>query len=282
MTRDPRLVLRDGIAQLKEAGIDTPAVDARRLMEHAAGVPAGSLSLHMPDRITQEALGVFDSLIAGRAARRPVAQLTGKRDFYGRSFTVTADTLDPRPDTELLVARALDAPFARVLDLGTGTGCILLSLLAENPDATGQGADLSPKALDVARGNAEALGLTERVTFTQSDWFSAVAGRFDLIVSNPPYIAADEMDGLAPEVRDHEPRMALTDEADGLTVYRHLAARARDFLTPGGRIGVEIGWQQGSAVARLFADAGLDAVAIHTDIEGRDRVVMARLPDPVA
>lgn len=278
MSRDPREALRTAIARLKEAGVEGPAIDARRLMEHAAGVPAGMLTVYMPDRIPPEALPVFDSLIEARAARKPVAQLTGKRDFRGRNFIVTADTLDPRPDTEALVDWALQEPFTRVLDLGTGTGCILLSLLADMPEATGMGADLSDKALAVAKANAQALGLSARADFTASDWFENINGRFDLIVSNPPYIALDEMADLSPEVRDHEPRMALTDESDGVSVYRILAAQAGAFLTPGGRLAVEIGWQQGPAVAALFNDAGLDCVAIHPDLDGRDRVVVARKP----
>lgn len=282
MTPDPREALRAAIARLKAVGVESPAVDARRLLEHAANVPAGMLTVYMPDRIPPEALPLFETLVAGRAARKPVAQLIGKREFRGRNFIVTEDTLDPRPDTEALVDWALQAPFTRVLDLGTGTGCILLSLLADMPKATGIGADFSAKALTVAKANAQALDLGARATFAHSDWFSAITGRFDLIVSNPPYIAADEMADLAPEVRDHEPRMALTDEADGLTVYRILAAQAGAFLTPGGRIAVEIGWQQGPAVAALFNEARLDAVAIHPDLDGRDRVVVARWPENLA
>lgn len=276
MTGDARAALRAAIARLTAAGVDDPAGDARRLLEHAGGIAPGMLSVRLADGLPEAALAAFEALIARRAERAPVSQLTGRRSFWGRDFIVTPDVLDPRPETESLVAEALSAPFSRVLDLGTGSGCILLTLLAERPHATGLGVDLSEAALAVARRNAAALGLDGRVELIRSDWFRAVAGRFDLIVSNPPYIAADEMAGLAPEVRDHEPRAALTDGADGLSAYRVLAAGAPVHLAPGGRILLEIGWQQGPAVAAILRQAGLEEVRILPDLDGRDRVVAAR------
>ena len=180
---------------------------------------------------------------------------------------------DPRPETEILVLRALERPFVRMLDLGTGSGCILLSCLAGMPMATGTGADLSEAALDVAQANAEALGFQGRSRFVRSDWFSAVPGRFDLIVSNPPYIAADEMAGLAPEVRDWEPALALSPGGDGLDAYRAIAAGAPARLMAGGRLLLEIGPTQGAEVAGLLAAQGFERVAILPDLDGRDRVV---------
>ena len=273
---DAGTALRAAIARLRAAGVDDAASDARRLMEHAAGIPAGMLSAHLPDRVPPAALEAFDTLVAARAARAPVAHLSGLRSFYGRDFRVTPDTLVPRPETELIVDLALDQPFSDVLDLGTGTGCILLTLLAERPGATGTGTDLSPAALAVAQDNAQRLGVG--ATFLHSDWFADVPGTFDLIVSNPPYIAAEEMPGLAPEVRDHEPRLALTDGADGPTAYRAIAAGAGPHLTPGGRLIVEIGHRQGAAVAQLFRDAGLEDIRIHPDLNGLDRAVSAGKP----
>ncbi|HRO15392.1 MAG TPA: peptide chain release factor N(5)-glutamine methyltransferase, partial [Paracoccus sp. (in: a-proteobacteria)] len=202
------------------------------------------------------------------------SQIVGWRDFWKHRFRVTRDTLDPRPETETLVAAALDRPWRTVLDLGTGTGAILLSLLADRPGAAGLGVDLSPAALDVARANAAALGIN--AAFAQSDWFSAVHGQFDLIVSNPPYIAAAEMAGLSPEVRDWEPRAALTDEGDGLGAYRAIAAGAGAHLAPGGWMMVEIGPGQGAAVAGLFCAAGLHQVTVAPDLDGRDRLVSGR------
>lgn len=269
-------VLRDAIAQLKAAGIDNAPGDARRLLAHAMGIGADRLTLHLPDVLDPGPAAAFAAAIAARCARQPVSQITGSRSFWGRDFRVTRDTLDPRPETETLVSLALQQPFSRVLDLGTGTGCILLTLLAERPPARGLGVDLSPAALDVARDNAARLGLGDRAEFALSDWFSAVRGQFDLIVSNPPYIAAAEMPGLAPEVRDWEPHLALSPGGDGLESYRIIAAGAGAHLAPGGRIAVEIGPSQGAAVAGFFRAAGLEQVRVHPDLDGRDRVVTAQ------
>ena len=269
--------LRTGVARLAAAGIEGAAGDARALLAFAAGIAHGRLTLHLPDTLAPEAAARFQAALAAREARQPVAQIIGQRLFWGRSFRVTRDVLDPRPETEVLVAAALEAPFARVLDLGTGTGAILLSLLAERVGATGLGVDVSPAALAVARGNASALGLPDRAAFRLSDWFGAVAETgFDLIVSNPPYIAAAEMAGLEPDVRDWEPHLALTPGGDGLAAYRALAAGAGAHLAPGGRLMVEIGPAQGTAVADLFRAAGLKDVTVRPDLDGRDRLVTAR------
>ncbi|MEL6587065.1 MAG: peptide chain release factor N(5)-glutamine methyltransferase, partial [Pseudomonadota bacterium] len=182
--------------------------------------------------------------------------------------------LDPRPDTETLVEAALQAPFARVLDLGTGSGCILLSLLHERPHATGVGTDLSAKALAVAAQNADRVGVATRVTWRQSDWLAAVTGTFDLIVSNPPYITAAEMGGVAPEVL-REPALALSPGGDGLDAYRAIARDAPNHLDAAGRLLVEIGPTQGGAVCALMAEAGLRNIAVLPDLDGRDRVVLA-------
>jgi release factor glutamine methyltransferase len=271
------LQLRAGADRLAAAGIPDPMRDARLLLAHARGLGADRLTLHMADAPDPAAATRFDSLITARAARAPLSHLTGQRLFWGRSFQVSPAVLDPRPETETLVALALSAPFARVLDLGTGSGCILLSLLADRPAASGVGADLSPGALQVASGNAARLGLSGRAAFVQSDWCAGVTGTYDLIVSNPPYIAAAEMPALSPEVRDHEPHLALTDGADGLTAYRALAAQTPAHLAPGGRLLLEIGPTQGAAVAQILAQAGFRAITCHSDMDGRDRVIAARL-----
>jgi release factor glutamine methyltransferase len=271
--------LRAAKARLEAAGVEGAARDARRLLAHALGVAPDVLAGRMTDPVPEAAVAAFDALVGRRAAREPVSHLTGQRAFWGRDFRVTRDVLDPRPETETLVARALAGPFARVLDLGTGSGCILVTLLAERPGAQGVGTDISPDALLIAGENAARHGVADRLVLTPSDWFGDIGGRYDLIVSNPPYIAADEMAGLAPEVRDHEPRGALTDEADGLTAYRAIAEGAGRFLVPGGRLLVEIGPTQGMAVSSLFAQAGLERVVVHPDLDGRDRVVAARRPE---
>ncbi|SFE13928.1 peptide chain release factor N(5)-glutamine methyltransferase [Roseivivax sediminis] len=263
--------------RLAEAGVAEAARDARRLLAHALDIAPGRLSLAAPEPLTELARGQFERLVEARASRVPVSHLTGTRSFWGRDFRVTPDVLDPRPETETLVAEALSASFTRVLDLGTGSGCILLSILAEAPEATGLGTDISGPALAVARENSARLGLEGRAELREGTWVGPLAAddRFDLVVSNPPYIAAAEMAGLAPEVRNHEPPAALTDNGDGLSAYRAIAAAVPGHMTPGARILVEIGESQGEAVARIFATAGLTEPRILPDLDGRDRVVMA-------
>lgn len=264
------------VRRLAAAGVPDPAGDLRRLFDAAyaaGGETSKPQSRDAPNEITLELLDIY---VAQRLRRRPVSQILGRRAFWRHEFEVTGAVLDPRPETETLVEWALTEAFSRILDLGTGTGCILLSLLADRPGAEGLGTDLSEAALAVAQRNAARLGLADRAAFARSDWFSGVSGRFDLIVSNPPYIAAAEIPGLAPEVRLWEPVQALTDGADGLSAYCAIAAGARARLAPGGRLMVEIGAGQGEAVSALFRGAGLDDVAVRPDLDGRDRVVSAR------
>lgn len=269
--------LRAAVPRLRDAGVDDPARDARALLAHAMGLPPDRLTLHLPDALDAGQEAAFHSAIAARAARQPVAQITGERLFWGRAFRVTPDTLDPRPETERLVEEALSRPFVRMLDLGTGTGCILISCLLGMKMATGLGTDLSAPALKVAEANAARHGLT-RARFHEGDWFAGIPGRFDLIVSNPPYIAEGEMAGLAPEVRDWEPHGALTPGGDGLDAYRAIARGAPARLMPGGRLLLEIGPTQGAAVSALLAAQGLTAIRVLPDLDGRDRVVAAVAP----
>lgn len=275
--------LRSAIPRLASAGVPDPATDARHLLAHAMQIGLDRLTLHLPDTLTDDARTRFEDALQARLRRQPVAQITGFRAFWGKSFRVTRDTLDPRPETEILVAEAVSKPALKVLDLGTGTGCILLSILGAMPMAVGLGVDLSDAALEVARDNAERLGLERRARFTRSDWFSAVGGRFDLIVSNPPYIAASEMASLSPEVQAWEPHLALTPGTDGLAAYRTICAGASARLMTQGRLMVEIGPTQGAAVSDLMAQAGLTAIRILQDWDGRDRLVLAEKPaDPDA
>ncbi|MEY8842860.1 peptide chain release factor N(5)-glutamine methyltransferase, partial [Cribrihabitans sp. XS_ASV171] len=222
-------------ARLRAAGVPDPARDARLLLAHAARIEASRVTLIAPEALSPEISERYEQLIALRAIRVPVSHLVGERAFYGRRFKVSGDVLDPRPETETLIEAALARPYGRVLDLGTGSGCILVTLLAERPDATGMGTDLSEAACLQASANAVLHRVQERAEIVRADWFAGVTGQFDLIVSNPPYIAQAEMEGLAPEVREHEPEMALTDGRDGLSAYRAIAGRAVEFLRPGGR-----------------------------------------------
>ena len=270
--------LRRAVPRLQEAGIEDGSRDARVLLAHALGIGHDRLTLKLQDEMTPPQEALYDAALDARIARQPVAQITGRRLFWGLSFRVTRDTLDPRPETETLVAEALKEPFLKLLDLGTGTGCILLSCLKDMPMARGLGTDISDAALQVAVGNTRDLGLEAQARFRKSDWLDKVTGAYDLIVSNPPYIAAEEMPQLAPEVRDWEPHQALTPGGDGLDAYRAIALGAPSRLMPGGRLLVEIGPTQGVAVSELFRAEGLDDIRILPDMDGRDRVVAARKP----
>ncbi|KNG92364.1 peptide chain release factor N(5)-glutamine methyltransferase [Pseudaestuariivita atlantica] len=265
--------LAQAAARLAEAEVPDPARDARRLLAHAAGVDATRVTLMAPEPLPDTVAERFAHLVAQRAARRPVSHLTGAREFYGRRFQVTPQVLDPRPETETLVEAALALPFASVLDLGTGSGAILVTLLAEREHAVGVGTDLSEAACLVASANAVAHGVAARADIRATYWFDGVTDQFDLIVSNPPYIAEAEMAELAPELA-HEPRMALTDEGDGLSAYHAIAAGAAIRLAPGGTILVEIGASQGADVCAIFLGEGFET-RILSDLDGRDRVVRA-------
>lgn len=243
--------------------------DASRLLGHAAD----GAYIHYDD-LPQALLQRFDAAIDRRMRREPVSHIIGRRAFWTHEFEVNAHVLDPRPETETLVDLSLEAPFRRVLDLGTGSGCILISLLAEDPHACGVGTDISPEAVLVAGRNAQRIGVADRILLPLSEWWDDVGSTYDLIVSNPPYIAADEMPGLAPEL-GFEPRQALTDEGDGLGAYRAITAGLFDHLTPGGRVLLEIGPTQGAAVSDMLHRAGLENIAIHPDLDGRARVVSA-------
>jgi release factor glutamine methyltransferase len=186
--------------------------------------------------------------------------------------------LDPRPETECLVEAALSAPFGTVLDLGTGSGCIVVSLLAERPDALGVGVDISETACLQASANAVLHEVDGRLRILESDWFEAVDGRFDLIVSNPPYLADAEMAAVQPELRDHEPRIALTDGGDGLSAYRVIAAEAQGYLEAQGRVLVEMGWRQAADVRAIFVSQGWGDVTILPDLDGRERSLCASKP----
>jgi release factor glutamine methyltransferase len=219
-------------------------------------------------------------LMQRRMTGESVARIIGEREFYGLAFALNGATLEPRPETELLVDMALDAlpKGGHLLDMGTGTGCIPIAVLANRADARGVATDLSAEALVAARGNAERHDVADRLIFCEGSWFAALAsedGRFDLIVSNPPYINSAVIETLADEVKSFDPRLALDGGPDGLAPYRVIAEQAGNWLKPGGRVLVEIGYDQGGAVAGLFAAAGFSGIAVHQDLNGLDRVVSA-------
>ena len=269
--------LRAAAARLTEAGVPDAARDARRLMAEALRVSPDRLTLMASDGLTGEAGDRLEAMIVARSARHPVSRIFGRRAFWGRDFTVTPDVLDPRPETEILIERALAGPAPRrFLDLGTGSGAILVTLLAEWPEARGIGTDMSDAALIVAAGNARRHGVEGRADFRRADWFDGTCGQFDLIVSNPPYIPEAEISGLAPEVRLYEPVMALSPGPEGLEACRRIAHGLARALVPGGRALIEIGAGQGESARAVFEAAGAGPVMLHPDLDGRDRVVEIR------
>jgi len=272
--------LRFAEQQLCAAGIDNPPLDARLLAAAALGLKPDALRT-APDRaLAPEEESRIEALVARRIeAREPVSRILGRREFWSLEFRITPDVLDPRPDSETLVEAALSAfpnrtaPL-RVLDLGTGSGCLLLAVLLERPSATGLGVDASEAALAVAAANASQLGFAARAEFRRGDWGRGLEERFDLILCNPPYIAESERATLAPEVAQHDPPGALFAGSDGLGAYRAILPDLARLLAPQGRALFEIGASQAAAVSDIARAAGLDVLAVKQDLAGRDRCVV--------
>ncbi|HZH25816.1 MAG TPA: peptide chain release factor N(5)-glutamine methyltransferase [Azospirillaceae bacterium] len=273
--------LAAAVRRLSDAGVADPRLDARLLLEAAAGVDRTALLLE-PDRaLDGDAAARFEAMVTRRAAREPVHRILGEREFWGLPFRLSPATLEPRPDTETVVAAALDLIADRerawrILDLGTGSGCILLALLSERPAAFGIGVDRSAGAAATARANAVRLGLDGRAAFLVADWGDGLAGRFDLVVSNPPYIPSGDVAGLEPEVRDHDPATALAAGPDGLSAYRALADRLPGLLAPGGVAVLELGAGQAAAVPDLMSAAGLQILGVRDDLGAVPRALMLR------
>ena len=269
--------------KFRQAGIDSAETDARLLMAYALGVDRAELIANGGRALTVEQAEAIDALAARRLRREPVARIFGHKEFWSLSLQIGPAVLVPRPETETVVEAALDAVARdarqmaqlRILDIGTGSGALLLALLSELPNAVGTATDISAAALDVARANAECGGLAGRCTFIACDIAAGVPGPFDLIVSNPPYVVHGEIASLPPEVRDYDPALALDGGADGLDGYRAIAAQARRLLAPGGKVIVELGAGQEAAVRALFTNAGLTAAAVLNDLSGIPRALTA-------
>lgn len=281
MTATVGTALHSAVGRLHAAGIDSARLDARLLLGDILQVEAAQLVAHPERSLAEPEVERFRDLIERRCRHQPVSQLLARREFWGLIFRVTADTLIPRPETETVVERALagipDRTQAfRILDLGTGTGCLLLALLHELPRATGLAVDRSPAALAVARANADALGLAERAEFRLGNWTDGLVEQFDMIVSNPPYISTADMEQLVPEVARHEPHLALHGGRDGLDCYRAIARGLRSCLRPDGRLLLEIGAGQGDSVAAIFAAAGFACTGRHEDLAGLQRCLVLR------
>lgn len=275
--------LDEAAENLGRAGIGEARREARLLAAHVLGVTPEAVLREPGSLLRGEQAAGFRDCVAARAARRPMSRILGRREFWSLPFRVTAETFDPRPDSETLIEAVLDtaverdAPL-RILDLGAGTGCLLLALLHELPNATGVGVDASVDALEVARGNGLALGLAKRADFAAGDWGNGLEGAFHVIVANPPYIPSAEISRLEPEVARYEPRLALDGGEDGLTCYRALLADVPRLLEPSGRLFLEVGAGQAQSVAGLCAGHGLTVTGTARDLAGIPRCVMAHKP----
>lgn len=268
--------LTAGCAWLSDAGIPNPQMEARVLLAHVTGQSVATLIAY-PERTVDDP-GSFNDLVERRRNHEPMAHITGTREFWSLPFRVTRNTLDPRPDSETLVEAVLayfkcrPAPH-NVLDLGTGTGCLLLSILSEFPSATGIGVDVSFPAACVARSNARQLDLETRAAFIAAEWDAALNGQFDLIVTNPPYIRTHDIDGLSLEVSRFEPRQALDGGRDGLDAYRKISNALAHRLTPNGVAFFEFGHDQSADVRQLLVQAGFTTGDVLRDLAGRDRCI---------
>jgi release factor glutamine methyltransferase len=276
-----RQSLKDAVARLRAAGVETPVLDARLLVQHALGADWNQLFIGPDRNLTDDERSELGRLLDRRAAREPVSRILGHREFWSLDLLVGPDTLDPRPDTETIIDSALKLVPSRdlqvrVLDLGTGTGAILLALLTELPNATGLGVDRAPGAVATATENAQRLGLNGRARFRNGDWGKGLEERFDLIVSNPPYIRRGDIAGLSPEVRDFDPVLALDGGPDGLDAYRELAPDLERLLDPGGCAVLEVGQGQAPAVMRILEAVGLRSAGSARDLSGVERCVIAQ------
>jgi release factor glutamine methyltransferase len=267
-------------ARLTLADVETPSLDARLLLQHVTGLSHEALIAEPQTQITNDAAKQFETLVERRKRHEPISRILRQREFYGRDFMVTPDVLDPRPDTEVLIETALallpaDKPL-RLLDLGTGSGIIAITLLAERPMAEGIAVDVSETAIQVARQNAKAHKIDHRLHFITTSWFDTVTGHFDAILSNPPYIEADIVPTLEEEVRNFDPHLALIGGADGLDCYRAIASASLAHLNPNGFIAVEIGAGQETDVAAIFAANHLYINSEHRDLGGHIRCLVFR------
>lgn len=268
---------RQGTVTLERAGIEEAALDARLLLEEVCKMDRTTLYAHGERELTEFEEAQYLRLIKDRADRIPLQHILGKTEFMGLSFLVDKNVLCPRPDTEVLVEEVLKHLHdgMRILDIGTGSGCILLSLLHYSNDCQGTGTDISAQALQIAKENEKRLRM--QADFIESDLFEKVEGKFEIIVSNPPYIKSGEIEGLMPEVRDHEPHRALDGGEDGLLFYREITKAAKAYLPGGGMLFYEIGCEQGQAVKEIMEDNGFREVETVKDFSGLDRVVFGTL-----
>lgn len=271
--------LAEAVDRMFEAGVSSAHLDARLLMSQVLEVGREYLTLNSDAFLSEEEWESFDALVDRRVHREPMAHILGNREFWSLNFNVTPDTLDPRPDSETVIELVLayvprrDARLM-IADFGVGTGCLLLSLLTEYPNSHGLGVDFSESALKVAERNAQSLGLSSRTHFHHTSWGEGVVGRYDVIVSNPPYIPDAEIEALEPEVAEYEPRLALSGGSDGLDAYRELLPHMKRLLAPQGIAVVEFGKGQAASIKKLASENGLKTLEIAKDLAGHARCLV--------
>jgi release factor glutamine methyltransferase len=269
----------------QDAGRRYPSLSKRHvrvLLAHHLGQSIEFLLAHPETSVSSKEQALFWEQVAQLAQGMPLSRLLGKREFWGMEFELSSETLDPRPDSETLIEAVLQtqpdrAKNLRILDLGTGTGCLIISLLKEYPEAQGVAVDQSEDALATARKNAHTHAVENRLTFHRGDWFSEIQGRFDVIISNPPYISADDYEALDLNVKNHDPKKALVAGGEGLDCYEEIIPQAPDFLKEGGVLVLEIGYGQGEKVQQLMAGADFSHISVYCDLAGIERCLVGFL-----
>ena len=263
-------------AKLRECGISDPVRDARLLLADCLELRTQNLNLLDNSCISEIKISKFWRMINERCKRKPVSKILGYRSFWGRDFEINENVLDPRGDTETLIELILDCNFENMLELGTGSGAIAITVLAERPEVTCVATDISQYALNTARTNSKRHGVQNRLKLLYSNWFDKISGSFDIIVSNPPYISSKEYAQLSAEVLKYDPKISLTLGGDGLEAYREILSQALEKLSKNGHIFLEIGYTQANAVGHLFREAGFQQIKVHKDLGSRDRVISAK------
>ncbi len=263
-------------AKLRECGISDPIRDARLLLADCLELRTQNLNLLNDSYISEIKISKFRRMVKERCKRKPVSKILGYRSFWGRDFEINENVLDPRGDTETLIELILDCKFENMLELGTGSGAIAITVLAERPEVTCVATDISEYAIKTASKNSKRHGVESRLKLLHSNWFEKISGSFDVIVSNPPYISSEEYAQLSAEVVKYDPKISLTLGGDGLEAYREILSQALEKLSKNGHIFLEIGYTQANAVGHLFREAGFQQIKVHKDLGSRDRVISAK------
>ena len=263
-------------AKLRECGVSDPIRDARLLLADCLELRTQNLNLLNDSHISEIKISKFRRMVKERCKRKPVSKILGYRSFWGRDFEINENVLDPRGDTETLIELILDCKFENMLELGTGSGAIAVTILAERPEVTCVATDISEYALKTASTNSKRHGVESRLKLLHSNWFEKISGSFDVIVSNPPYISSEEYAQLSAEVVKYDPKISLTLGGDGLEAYREILSQALEKLSKNGHIFLEIGYTQANAVGHLFREAGFQQIKVHKDLGSRDRVISAK------